>query len=320
MKKIYSGIKQLFFKQEATETLGFFRIAVSGFALIQLFVLLPDWMSFYGPKGLLPWEISDALSTTQTPSLLFISNLLQPLRITPEATVYIITTAYLISLIGLLIGFKTRLMGALAWLMHIVLNTTGHFTAYGVETFTHIALFYCTVLPVGCCWSIDARNRPHKIPGYLITLSVRIIQLHLCIMYLACGIEKSMGSQWWNGEAIWIAMQQDQFHNVNIDWMASVPIVPNLLCWSTLVVESFYAAAIFWGKTKKIWLISIISMHAFIGIFLGLQLFGGLMILLNLAAFGNHCFPNLFTFNFPRLQTVIQLFKKHGILKTSIGV
>lgn len=320
MKKIYFRIKQLFFKQEAAETLGFFRIAISGFALIQLFVLLPDWMAFYGPKGLLPWEISDALSTTQTPSLLFISNLLQPLHITPEATVYIITTAYLISLVGLLIGFKTRLMGALAWLMHIILNTTGHFTAYGVETFLHIALFYCTILPVGCCWSIDARNKTHKIPGYLITLSVRIIQLHLCIMYLACGIEKSMGAQWWNGEAIWIAMQQDQFHNVNIDWMANMPIVPKLLCWSTLVVESFYAVAIFWGKTKKIWLISIISMHAFIGIFLGLQLFGGLMILLNIAAFGNHCFPNLFSLRLPRLQIVTRRFKKTGVLKTPIGV
>ncbi len=305
MKKIFPGIKPLFFKPAAPETLGFFRIAVSSFALVQLFVLLPDWMWLYGPHGLLPWEVSEALNTNSTPSVLLLSNLLQHIHIAPNITLYIITLVYFIALAGLLAGFKTRLMGITAWLMHIMLNTTAHFTAYGVETFLHIALFYCAVLPVGCCISVDARKKPLTTPQYLIILSVRIIQLHLCIMYLSCGIEKSMGVQWWNGEAIWMALQQDQFHRVNTGWMAQIPIVPKLLCWGTLFVETLYPVAIFYKKTKKIWLISIISMHAFIAIFLGLQLFGALMILLNISAFGNHCFEGLFSF---RLKNVFQRF------------
>jgi hypothetical protein len=188
-------------------------------------------------------------------------------------------------------------MGVLAWLMHIILNTTAHFTAYGVETFLHIALFYCAVLPVGCCRSIDNNKKPKQIPSYLITLSVRLIQFHLCIMYLACGIEKSMGTQWWNGEAIWIALQQDQFHRVDTGWMSQIQLVPKLLGWSTLLVETFYPLAMFYRKTKRIWLASIICMHAFIAVFLGLQLFGALMILLNLSIFGKDCFPNLFSFS-----------------------
>lgn len=297
MNKIFSRISNAFFTPAAPESLAFFRIAVSAFALVQLFVLLPDWMWLYGPKGLLPWQISDALSTSNTPSLLFVSNLLAPLHISADATVYIVTTTYLLSLIGLLVGFKTRLMGVLAWLMHIILNTTGHFTAYGVETFLHIALFYCMVLPVGYRWSIDVRKQQKEIAPYLITLSVRLIQLHLCIMYLACGIEKAMGAQWWNGEAVWMALQQDQFHQVDTGWMAQMPIVPKLLCWGTLLVETLYPFAIFFNKTKKFWLISIISMHGFIAVFLGLELFGALMILLNLSAFGQHCFPKIFSVN-----------------------
>jgi hypothetical protein len=111
---------------------------VSTFALVQLFVLLPDWKWLYGPSGLLPWEISEALNTNNTPSLLLVSNLLEHTHISPNATLYIVTLVYFISLAGLLIGFKTRLMGITAWLMHILLNTTAHFTAYGVETFLHI--------------------------------------------------------------------------------------------------------------------------------------------------------------------------------------
>src|SRR6478735_439702 len=197
MKKIFSHISNLFFKPEAPETLAYFRIAISAFALVQLFVLLPDWMWLFGPQGLIPWEIGDALNTSNAPSLLFVSNLLAPIHISPTATVYLVTIIYFLSLTGLLIGFKTRLMAIVAWLMHLMLDTTGHFTAYGVETFLHIALFYCAVLPVGYRLSIDARKKQTPIPSYLITLSVRIIQLHLCMMYLACGIEKSLGGQWW---------------------------------------------------------------------------------------------------------------------------
>lgn len=291
MKTIYSNVKRSFLRPAPASTLGYFRIAIGCFALVQTIFLLPDWMAFYGQKGLVPWEVSEALSTTNTPSLFSVFRLLLPLHVSPDATVYIVTIVYLLALFGLAIGYCTRVMGIAAWLLHIVLTTTGHFTAYGVETFTSIALFYCMVLPVGCSLSIDA-GKAKKLPHYLITLSVRLLQLHLCIMYLACGIEKALGEQWWNGEAIWMAMQQDQFHTININWMADLPLVPKLLCWSTLLIETLYPVGIFWHRTKRFWLLAIISLHLFTGIFLGLHLFATIMILLNVTAFGQHCFAD----------------------------
>ena len=58
-----------------------------------------------------------------------------------------------------------------------------------------------------------------------------------------------------------------------------------------------------WKKTKKFWLLAILSMHFFIAIFLGLQLFGGLMFLLNLTTFGEHCFPGIFSRRIKNLFT-----------------
>ena len=281
-----------FFSQAVpVETLGLFRIAAAGFALIQLFVLLPDWMLLYGPDGILPWEISEAIASDYLPKLSVVADVLTTLHLSEIQTIYIVTSVYFLSLIGLLLGYKTRLMAILSWLIHLLLNTTGHMTAYGVETFTHISLFYCMVLPVNQALLFDALKGKKRLPGYLVTLSVRMIQLHLCIMYFASGLEKAMGEQWWNGEAVWIALHQDQFSQFNADWMASVPWVPKLLCWGTLVIETLFPLGMFWSKTKKIWLAGILSMHLFIAIFLGLHLFGGLMILLNIAAFGLNSFP-----------------------------
>ena len=293
MKKSLSGIGNFFYRPVAIETLGLFRVAVSLFALIQFIILFPDWMLLYGPEGLLPWQVTDTLATSYMPSMTKIMNFLSVLHVSAEGVAKGVTVIYFFSLVGLLAGFKTRVMGVMAWLSHLTLNTTGHFTAYGVETFLHIALFYCAILPVGCTWSIDARGKKVPVSAYLVTLSIRVIQLHLCIMYCASGLEKAMGSQWWNGEAIWIAMQQDQFNQVNIDWMANVPWIPKLLCWGTLTVEILYPFGMLWRRTKKFWLIGILSMHVFIAVFLGLHLFGGLMFLLNAAIFCDHCFPGI---------------------------
>jgi hypothetical protein len=295
MKKSLSNIGRFFYQPLTAETLGFFRIAVSAFALIQFLILFPDWMLLYGPKGILPWQVTDTLATSYMPSMTTIMKLLSVFNLSAEELVKTITAIYFFSLVGLLLGYRTRIMAVLAWLSHLTLNTTGHFTAYGVETFLHIALFYCVILPVNCSWSIDTKRREIKVPAHLITLSIRIIQLHLCIMYCASGLEKAMGIQWWNGEAIWIAMQQDQFNQVNIDWMANASWVPKLLCWGTLTVEILFPFGMLWRKTKKLWLISILSMHLFIAIFLGLHLFGALMLLLNAAAFGEHCFTGMLT-------------------------
>lgn len=294
MTVVLQKINGFFFSPTAIEPLGAFRIAISFFALVQALVLIPDWMWFFGPEGLMPWEVSDSLSTSNTPSLSHLHFILSYFKISPRYIVYLATSIYFLALISLLLGYKTRVAGFMAWFLHMMLNTTGHFTAYGVETFTHIALFYCAVLPVGVCWSLDSHD-PNKsnLPPHLLTLSIRVVQLHLCVAYTATGLEKSMGEQWWSGEAIWIALQQDQFNQFNMEWLVHVPWLMKLLCWGTVIMETTYPIGMFWNKTKRIYLPGIICMHFFIAIFLGLHLFGLLMILFNLSIFGEHAFPGL---------------------------
>lgn len=294
-KKVFSTIQHFFIDPTPVQPLGLFRIVVAGFSILQVIVLLPDWMLFFGPHGLLPWIVSDALATKNTPSISMVAKLLSHLGISSVGTTYVISVLYGASLLFLLIGYQTRIAGIGAWLFHMMLNTTGQITAYGVETFTHIALFYCMVLPVGAYYGIDYRRGKYRnLPPYLVTLSMRVIQLHLCIMYFSSGIEKSIGIQWWNGEAIWIALQQDQFHQFNTGWMASVPVVPMLLGWGTVITEILYPFGMYFHRTKKVWLLAVIGMHLFIGIALGLHLFAALMILLNVSAFGYYAYPKTF--------------------------
>src|SRR5687767_13294277 len=103
-----SIIHKFFTQPLSAETLGLFRIAVGGFAMVQLLVLLPDWMWLYGPKGILPWEVSDALSTSEMPSLTTILRAFAHLNINikPAQVVYLVTAVYFLSLAGLIAGYK----------------------------------------------------------------------------------------------------------------------------------------------------------------------------------------------------------------------
>jgi hypothetical protein len=159
--------------------------------------------------------------------------------------------------------------------------------AYGVETFMHIALFYCIIMPVGDVFSWDhsfSRNTPPA--NEWNTLSIRVLQLHLCIVYVASGAEKAMGIQWWNGEAIWQTLMQGQFARFDMRWIAAYPLLAKVIGWSTLLLETGYPFFIWWRHTRPYGYAGIVMLHAGIAIFMGLQLFSCIMIIFNTAAFG----------------------------------
>ena len=74
------------------------------------------------------------------------------------------------------------------------------------------------------------------------------MQFHLCVIYLAAGLDKAMGRQWWNGEAIWQTVSQPIFGTFELSRLARLSWIPRFAGWSTLVVEIGYVFFI-WPRT-----------------------------------------------------------------------
>jgi hypothetical protein len=111
------------------------------------------------------------------------------------------------------------------------------------------------------------------------------MQLHLCVIYLAAGLDKAMGRQWWNGEAIWQAVSQPVFSSFDLSWLARYPFVPKWAGWGTLVVEIGYACLIWPRRTRRLWFVATLGLHLGIGLFMGLVFFSSVMILLTACLF-----------------------------------
>jgi hypothetical protein len=282
-------VDHFFFAPSSAAPIAFFRIALALFAIIQIAVLSPSFLDIYGSTGYLEWIISDKLFRIQElPAVADVSNLLLRFGLSDNAAVSAVGTLYVAALVGLLIGWRTRVMAFAAWFGHLVLNNTALMFGYGVETFAHIGLFYLIWMPASERWSMDAsagRTGQRRVSGAA-RLSIRILQIHLCIIYLNSGIAKMMGTDWWNGEAIWRAVAQPGYSQFNMNWMAYAPWLSLLLGWFVLIVETGYPVFIWPRRTRPYWLLAILALHAGIGLFMGLWLFALVAMIFNLAAFG----------------------------------
>lgn len=269
-------------------SLGFFRIAVSLLAIIQVFVIWPYLRQLYGNFGFIQWAVIETEPDTWLPSIGKLAVVLHAYGVSSSNCVYGVFVVYLLSLLGLLVGWKTRFFAICAWLLHTLTVNSGFISLYGVDTMIHVCLFYFVWMPVGCCFSIDrALKRAARTSRFCIGLSMRTLQLHLCIIYLNTGLAKAIGPQWWTGEAIWRAVMQPQFSILDHSWLASFPWLAQLAGWVVMVVEVGYAVFIWPAWTRRIWLVATIGLHIGIILNMGLLMFSILMIAMNLSAFGS---------------------------------
>jgi hypothetical protein len=267
--------------------LGVFRILMAGFALCQAGWWYRDWPAFFGPDGWVQWEISRALGQEWQLHLLHIAGFLKHLGFSPEQSVTIFYWAYLVFLAALLVGWHTRVAAFLVCLSHYVIMNTVPMFVYGVDIFLQIALFYLLVMPVAKAYSLDVwQGRVSPSPSWGVTLSRRVLQIHLCLVYISSGFEKLPSPAWWNGNVIWRSLVQPDFRQYDFTWLARFPWLAMLSSWFTMLIESGYCVAMWVPRLRVFWMAGLIFLHLGIALFLGLGLFGLIMILLTISAFG----------------------------------
>jgi len=266
--------------------LACFRIGLAAVLLLQAAAIAGSLLDLYANLGVVQWSLGEASATPGVPRVSWLLKALAPLGASDAFCVQAVFVLYVASLAGLLVGWHTRVAAFLAWFTHLALNTTGSAGIYGVDMFANIALFYSVWMPVAHYASIDLRaKRVSGTPSSTARLALRVLQVHLCVIYLASGVEKASGSDWWSGEAIWRALTEPEFRQFDFFWLASVPWLAKLASWSTLVLEIGYAFFVWPRRTRKFWALNTIGMHLGIALFMGLVSFAALMIVMTGSAF-----------------------------------
>lgn len=287
LRTLIQRVDSFFSTPQAPAPLGVFRILMAAFVLIQAFTWYPDWEAFFGREGWIQWEISRALNQAWNIHISQLYDWLHPLGLSERMVVFGHFWIYVISAGCLLVGWHTRLAAIFTWLCHLVIMSSVPTFIYGVDIFLHIALFYLMWMPVAKAFSLDLyQGRVTGEATWGVTMSMRVLQLHMCLAYFSAGYEKMLAPDWWNGNVLWRSLVQPDFRQFNFLWLADYPWVVKLLSWFTMVVETGYCIGMWIPRVRIGWLAGIISLHLGIMLFLGLYYFGLIMILLSISAFG----------------------------------
>jgi CubicO group peptidase (beta-lactamase class C family) len=259
------------FRPVSARPLATLRVGLSLLLLLHLIWISDDLLSLDGSRGIVPWELTQLLRHPWVPGLPTLARVFAPLGIGEHTAINMLLSVYAASLLSLALGFRARLSAFVAWGLHLGIVTSGFTSYYGVDQLANTFLFYLVVFP-------SARA---TVP----VICLRVVQLHLCVIYLAAGLDKAMGSQWWNGEAIWRALSQPIFNTIDVSWLASHSWIAVVAGWGTLVVEIGYAFLVWPRRTRRAWCIATIGLHLGTCVFMGLVFFSSVMILLTSCLF-----------------------------------
>lgn len=304
--RIYSRFLLWFTQPESPRPLAWFRMAVALFCLIKMLVVRQSFNDIYGQYGFVQWAITRANLFPGLPHLGDVALLTGHLGLTSDQAIHLVLGVYIVGLCGLLAGLATRWMAVLVWFTNFLWMHAGGGLVYGMDIFAHIALFYLMIMPCGAALSLDVHWRKRSSqPSVSAGVTRRMLQFHMCIIYFSSGLEKAMGIQWWNGEAIWRSAMLPVFHQFDLHWLAYVPWLPMMVGWSTVAAETSYAFLV-WSRRTRIFAVALlVSMHFFIGLFLGMWLFGIIMIIMNLGAFGYEAWQDFVAWRASRAKKAV---------------
>jgi hypothetical protein len=210
------------------------------------------------------------------------------------------------------VGFATRITGVLTWAAILSYIQRGPNTLFGMDTIMIVVVLYLVIGPSGATLSVDrlisrwwanyrARRAglppielPPLAPSVSANLAVRLLQVHICIIYMASGLSKLLGAAWWDGTAVWGTMANPEFspmqYKLYMDflrfitshrWLWHVVITSGTAF--TLVFEISFAFLVWNSRLRWTMLVAAVMLHLGIALLMGLVTFSMMMLTMVLA-------------------------------------
>jgi hypothetical protein len=258
--------------------LAVIRIATGLILSWSCLVWLLDPDAFFGPRGWLApgdvWRLNDQPWQW---SWFFAAD-------DPNA-VRVLGGIALAAAVLLTVGLATPLAALVSLAAVVSAANRAPLNTFGLDDTLGLLLIGLAVGPSGARVSVDSSlaGQGRGAASVRANIALRLIQVHLCVVYFFSGSGKLFGGSWWDGTALWGAAANIQYQTIDLTWTAGMPLVVNAVTLVTLFWEVAYAALIWPRLTRPLFLALAVAVHLGIGLAMGMMEFGLAMITANLA-------------------------------------
>ena len=287
MVELRSGWNQFWFRPADPTLLGLIRLCTGLMLVYTHAVWGLELEAFFGSTS---WVNAEAVAIIQQNQLA-----LSFWWYVPDSLLWPVHYACLGILCLFTLGVCTRLTAILSLAIAISYVYRTPAALFGLDQINVMLTLYCCVGPAGAALSVDqlvrrfraARtqlaagiSRPllSSAPSSSARVALRLIQLHMCLIYFFAGISKLQGAAWWNGEAMWLAFANLEYQSMDMTWMARYPLLVNITTHVTIMWEVFFPALIWSRRWRPAMLFGGTLMHLGIGACLGMWTFGLIML------------------------------------------
>lgn len=201
------------------------------------------------------------------------------------AAIALIYAAFLVAIVCFTVGLCTRVANVAVWIGHLSFIHRAFLSWSGMDTVLAMLTFYLLFGPSGAAFSVDhlLRRRPAPEQTWNANTALRLIQIHMCVIYLCAGLGKLQGSHWWDGTAVWMTMALHEFAPFDLTWLGRLGdtfalLLSNVGVLVTLGFEIGFAFLIWNPRIRPALLALAVVLHAGIGFFMGMAAFGAAML------------------------------------------
>jgi hypothetical protein len=204
----------------------------------------------------------------------------------PEGAIWPAYGLSMVVLVLFTVGLWTRVTSILAFIVVVSFAHRVPEAMFGLDQINGMLTLYLAIGPSGRALSFDRiladrrqgleGSRPGPCVGA--NLALRLINVHMCVIYFFAGISKLQGEAWWNGEAIWRAMANLEYQSVDMTWMAWHPWLVNIFTHVSILWEIFFCVLIWRPHFRTLILVGAVTLHVGIGACLGMWTFGLIML------------------------------------------
>ena len=278
-----SAWNRFWFTPTSPQLLGLMRILVGAMLVYTHGVWSLALRTFFSDDGVLPREYARLLYA-DAPGLWTHFDWIQSPWAMGTAHALTIVVMFLFT-----IGLWTRVTSTLSFLLAVSYAHRATGALFGLDQILGFLTLYLAIGPSGAAFSLDqwVRNKQAYFkaaaPSVLANIAQRLMQVHLCVVYLFAGMAKLQGGSWWNGEAIWGAIASADYQTWDLTWMARWMWLVNLITLVALAWEFSYPFLIWNRYARPYYLALAVMIHLGIGLFMGMITFGTIMIIANLS-------------------------------------
>lgn len=279
--EVWSRWDQFLFSPTDAATLALIRIMAGAMLLYTHFVWTLDLEGFFGENG---WLSTDFVyryhdSPFAWSHLYWISD---------PTWLWLVHIATLSVFFCLMVGFKSRVTSVLAFLLTVSYAHRASGALFGLDQINGFLALYLMIGPCGDAYSVDSwlrkrAGRAAPMPSISANLAIRLMQVHLCIVYLFAGLGKLLGESWWDGTALWGAFANQEYQTLDMTWVSGSIVLVNFVTHVTLFWEISYIFLIWNRLARPVMLFLAIPLHMGIAVCMGMVTFGLVMLIANAA-------------------------------------